>query len=153
VLYRRCKPVYSVTLMCCVMAGCAGANKLPKIWQVPEDYYPPASKRLGEEGRVLVEFHLDEHRRPFQLTIRQTDLISQSNNGASRLNEGALRVIESLGLHFSDRTKPNPKLGYRVTVIFCLQPGNCDRISPFRHTQTMVVNGKPVHDQGGPPLF
>jgi hypothetical protein len=50
-------------------------------------------------------------------------------------------MLVAHGIEFdpADHTKPNPKLTYRVTVIFCLQPGHCDQIVPFPQTITIRV--------------
>jgi hypothetical protein len=45
-------------------------SPVPKMRLVTDDWYPSASRRISEEGRVLVEFHLDERRKPLELTIR-----------------------------------------------------------------------------------
>jgi TonB family protein len=110
---------------------------------VSDDYYPPASRRLGEEGRVLVEFHLDEQRKPRDVTILPAPWTDEYNGGV-RLAEGAARAIKDLQFVQSDRTKPNLKRPYRVTVIFCLDPGgHCGDIVPFPRTTLIMVKGKP----------
>jgi TonB family protein len=123
-----------VLLGLCFLPGCASTYKLPKMQPVPQDRYPPASRRLGEEGRVLVEFHLDEHRQPITLTISEAE-------GSARLNVAAMRVIKALQFDPSDRSTSHPKYTYRVTVIFCLQPGNCDQISAYPDTEAVFVKG------------
>jgi TonB family protein len=53
-----------------------------------EDYYPDASKRAGEEGRVLVRFTLETDGRPI------TDSIEvQSSSGFPRLDKAATQMV------------------------------------------------------------
>jgi hypothetical protein len=99
---------------------------------------------------VLVEFKLDEHRKPFESMVRQSDPWWES--APVRLNEGALKVVQGMQFDPADHTKPNPKLTYRVTVIFCLQPGNCDRLVPFPQTTTIIVVGGRINNDGPRPF-
>ena len=126
-----------------LLASCASTPQLPKLYPISDDSYPPYSRRLGEEGRVLVEFHLDTRRRPFDVIIRRTDPKPypeyHQELARSRLNEGAMRVVRSLPFVESDKTKPNSKHAYRATIIFCLQPGDCDAMVPFPGTEAIMV--------------
>jgi TonB family protein len=121
-------------LVCCLAAACIGTQKLPRILAFGADYYPPASARLGEEGRVLLEFQVNETFRPGGVAIREPD-------PSPRLNEGARRLINTLVFDRSDPIKPKPGITYHATIIFCLQPGHCDRIVPFPNTVIIVVMG------------
>lgn len=114
------------------MSGCVTSDMLPKLKPIPAARYPPAAARLGEEGRVLVEFNLDKQRQPFGLRIAASD-------GSVRLEKGAERLIKSLPFDPSDRSKPRPTHTYRVTAIFCLRPGHCDDLAPFPGTEAIVV--------------
>src|SRR6516165_10082363 len=61
----------------CAAAACATAQQLPRLRPAAADYagyYPPASRRLGDQGRVLVEFHLDADRKVQDVAIPQWDL-------------------------------------------------------------------------------
>jgi hypothetical protein len=80
---------------------------------------------------------LTNRRKPLELTIRD----SEAN---ARLREGALRVVKSLQFDPSDPTKPNPKYTYRVTVIFCLQPSNCEGILAFPDTEPVIVKATQI---------
>src|ERR1700730_8394634 len=85
-------------LVCCLAAACIGTQKLPRILAFGADYYPPASARLGEEGRVLIEFQVNETFRPGGVAIREPD-------PSPRLNEGAKRLINTLVFDRSDPIK------------------------------------------------
>ena len=57
-----------------LMAACVGQPKLPKMAPVLKEFYPPAARRLHEEERVLIEFRLDERRRPRESMIGESDI-------------------------------------------------------------------------------
>src|SRR6185312_17071817 len=113
-----------VSAILCVLSlvtACADTHRLPKFRPVPEDFYPAASRRLGEEGRVVVEFHLDEHRRPVQIQIRES-----SEN--SRLEDSARKVVRSLQFDPSDHSKPDPRRTYSVRIAYCFDSlENCKK--------------------------
>jgi hypothetical protein len=73
---------------------------------------------------VLMEFELDELRRPVAPRISRSD-------ASARLEEGARQIIKSLQFDASDHSRRRPNLTYRVTVIFCLRPGHCDDLVPL----------------------
>lgn len=116
----------------CLLSGCISTHQLPKVLPISEDRYPPASRRLGEEGRVLIEFNLDGHRRTVAPRVTKSA-------GGARLDVAALRLIQDLPFDPSDHQKPSSGLTYRVTVIFCLKPGHCDDLVPFPGTEPMLV--------------
>jgi hypothetical protein len=64
---------HRVAVLLCLLAACAATARLPTMIPVTEDYYPGLSHHLGAEGRVLVEFHLDQRRRPSDQTITQSE--------------------------------------------------------------------------------
>lgn len=121
-------PALALTLI----AACVSTPRLPRWTPVTDDYYPPVSRRLGEQGRVLVEFRLNRLRQPLDLTIPEAD-------PSLRLKDGAMKVV--MGLHFdpSDKTKPNEKHTYRVTVIFCLGSDDCNGAPSFPGTESVIV--------------
>jgi TonB family protein len=119
-------------LAICVLSSCLSSYKLPRLQPIREDRYPPASRRLGEEGRVLIEFNLDKLRRAFAPRISQSE-------ASPRLDEAARMVIKNLQFDPSDHRQPPPTYTYRVTVIFCLQPGHCDELMPFPGTEPVFV--------------
>lgn len=156
----------TVALVMGLLGSCAHTPALPEFVPVTEDYYPAASKRLGEEGRVLVEFRLDEHRRPFDVAVRGSDI------HAPRLNEGAVKAIKSLRFDPADRTRINPKHVYRVTIIYCLNltsarsdnasPATeidpCAALAPFPDTQAIKIIATrlryaPLPDGTGPEFL
>jgi TPR repeat protein len=114
------------------------------------DFYPDIARRQGEEGRVLVEFHLNEVSLAVGAHVRQSDLGPKFHLqwNASVLADAALRLIGSQRFIVSSATKPKQKSAevpdqnavYRMTVIFCLEPGSsCDTAIPFPETEAMVV--------------
>ncbi len=115
-----------------LLLGCTSTHKLPKLLPISLDRYPPASRRQGEEGRVLIEFQLDDHRNVLAPRITQSD-------GVVRLDLAALRLIEKLPFDPADHRKPRSSVTYRVTVIFCLEPGHCERLPPFADTESILV--------------
>jgi TonB family protein len=68
-------------------AGCAYA-----VIQAPgiEEFYPPAARRLGEEGAVDVSFAVTAS------TGRLTDIEIAKSSGSARLDEGALRYLRNI---------------------------------------------------------
>ena len=139
----RCRLIYSTALAICLMTGCTTTARLPTITPPTADYYPPASRRLEEEGRVLVEFHLDQRRTPFDQQTIQSEV--SPANGRARLESTAIKVVSALQFDPSDHTKPDPKHAYRVTIIFCLDPGHCGTLSPFSGTHPIVVKTQAFH--------
>jgi TonB family protein len=139
VAYRGLKSAYPLIIMLSILAACVDTPRSPKLSNPKDfsnDWYPPASRRLGEEGRVLVEFHLGPRWRPQDVTILQSDPAGRLSEGARKVVVGALRVDTS------ERIKPMRK--YRLTVIFCLQPGNCDNFAAFPGTESVIVKGTPI---------
>jgi protein TonB len=65
---------------------------LPKIisgveyLKAPEPEYPPLSKRMGEEGRVILRVLVNEKGHPDQVNVQQT-------SGSSRLDDEARQAI------------------------------------------------------------
>lgn len=150
--HRGFKSAYSSIIMLSILAACVDTPRSPKLFNpkdISNDWYPPASRRLGEEGRVLVEFHLGQRWSPQDVTILQSD---PTTNGG-RLSEGARKVVVgALRVDTSERIKPTRK--YRLTVIFCLQPGNCDSFVAFPGTESVIVKGTPIERQpNGSQLF
>jgi hypothetical protein len=92
-----------------------------------------------------VEFRLDEQRKPQDVTILQAEPRPDEQDGAAlRLSIGAERAIKDLQFDQSDRTQPDTRHPYRVTVILCLDPGgHCGDIMPFPHTTPVMVKEKP----------
>lgn len=96
-----------------------------------------------------MEFYLDERRKPREVTIVQAEpWPDEPNRPDVRLRIGAECAVKEMQFDPSDRTKPDPRHRYRVTVIFCLDPGgHCGAIVSFPHTTPIVVKDKPY-----PPL-
>jgi hypothetical protein len=138
-----------------VVAADAGTSQLPSILPVSEDFYPPSVWRRNEEGRVLVEFRLNERRKPVdwkalmsdefvssasgEPILRHSDLVAETP--ISEISEAAVKVVARGGIRFdpSDPTEPAPQYVYRITVIFCLQPGHCDFFVPFPNTTPIII--------------
>ena len=115
-----------------VLSGCTNTHSLPKLLPISADRYPPASRRLGEEGRVLVEFNLDKHGRALAPRVIRSE-------ASARLDTAALRVIENLPIDPTDHHKPMPSDLFRVTVLFCLTAGHCAELVPFANTEPVRV--------------
>jgi hypothetical protein len=91
-----------------------------------------------------VEFHLDADRKVQDVAIPQWDLHNAKpfyeEGITKRLTNGAEKVVRNLQFDPSDRTTPDPKRTYRVTVIFCIEPDNCgDWAVPFPDTEPITV--------------
>jgi periplasmic protein TonB len=69
--------------------GAKTAPKIGKGFPNSEDYYPPASKRLGEEGSPTVKVCIGAGGK-----LTEPPTISQSS-GSSRLDEGALNLVKA----------------------------------------------------------
>jgi protein TonB len=54
--------------------------------QNPAPAYPAVSRRLGEEGRVLLRVHVDASGRPIQIEVK-------SSSGSPRLDQSALDAV------------------------------------------------------------
>ena len=134
------RPFYATILLLCALPACVDTHGLPKLPPYGEEYYPRPSRRIGEEGRVLVEFHLDQNG---QLTAQPTVSRPFWWEANARLEEAALKLVKTLPprLASSDHFKPDPTRTYRVTIIYCLDsPGNSEnRFSPFDNTMPIVV--------------
>ncbi len=128
------------------LSACVDTHRLPKLPQYGDDYYPGMSRRIGEEGRVLVEFHLN---RRGQLTANPTVSDRPWQDANARIKEGAIKLVKTLPSRIdpANHFKPDPKRTYGVTVIFCLDPpGNCEkRFLPFENTTSIVVKAQRPH--------
>lgn len=138
-----------------VVAADADTPQPPRILPVSEDFYPLRAWQRNEEGRVLVEFKLNERRKPMDWKALMSDEFVSRASGdpvfrhsdlaaPTSISEGALKVVAAGrvgGMRFdpSDPTETDPKQMYRVTVIFCLQPGHCDFFVPFPYTTSIIV--------------
>ncbi|HEV2700270.1 MAG TPA: hypothetical protein VGV09_01470 [Steroidobacteraceae bacterium] len=157
----------------CVLAGCAtthiaAISRLP--WLIPGDdckkWYPPTSRRIQEEGRVLVEFHVDEKLNTSDVKVGQSELwnpklstfVDDTNKG-TRLQESALRVVMQLNatasLDPNDHSKIDKNTLYRLTVIQCLDPGGvCAKLSPFPDTQSLpIVCAQNIYIERSIPVY
>jgi TonB family protein len=119
------------------LVSCATPFQPQVTKQYSADYYPPAARRRGEEGRVLVEVYIGKSGKLLQEpTLRQAA-------ESPRLNDGAVKVARLMRFDVSGRTKPDPKRAYLVTIIFCIEPGHCDQFAPFPKTEAVVVKTVP----------
>jgi hypothetical protein len=129
----RLRPIYLMLVASfAVVAGCAGIYTHPETRAFGAEYYPPAAWRLGQEGRVLVEFRVNANLMPIDAMIRHAD-------PSFWLNAGAQRVAQVGIFDRPSHIKPKSGATYRATIIFCLQPGNCRQIVPFPHTMPIIV--------------
>lgn len=85
---------------------------------------------------MLAEFHRDE-----QGGLTARPLVREESDVSPRLSEAARQVAKAVPrmIDPSNRIKPDPNHLYRVTVIFCLQPGNCAKLMPFPDTVPIVI--------------
>jgi hypothetical protein len=128
---------YPMILALFLMDACAESYPL-RVRPLTEEYYPPASTRLREEGRVLLELHLGPNRRLWQ------EPIIRQPAGVSRLNDWAPRLAKAFHFEPWGDAKPNPKHAYLVTIIFCLDPpGHCERMAAYPNSVPVIVRGKP----------
>jgi len=65
------------------------AAKIGTMKRTPEEFYPDLSKRLGEEGRVLVSTHV-------AATGCAVDFAISSSSGSAQLDEAAQRFAETI---------------------------------------------------------
>ena len=136
---------YIAILLLLAVAACVDTHRLPTIPAYGDEYYPPPSRRVHEEGSVPVEFHLDQHGR---LTAEPTVSHQFWSDTSEWLKDGALKLVKTLPSRIapSDHFKPDPKRTYRVTITFCLDPpGNCEnRFPPFDNTMPIVVRATSI---------
>ena len=128
-------------VLLCATGGCAHTQRIPKLLSYGEDWYPSAARRLHEEGAVLVQFRLDERGR-----LAAEPRVQVEPGVSSRLQAGAYRVVRGLPRMIDplNRINPDPKHLYRVTVIFCLEPGTCATIAPFADTVPIMIRAPPI---------
>jgi hypothetical protein len=136
-----------------IVAGCAATSHLPKFAAgFLNDVYPPTSRRIQEQGRVLVEFRLDGRRMPSEVKVGPTEYLQGSDlvrgDQPGRLGAAATKLISKIdATSFDrwDRTTIDPKKLYRVSVIFCLENSNdCHRIAALPDSVPLFVNAKTV---------
>lgn len=94
--------------------------------------YPKVSKRLGEEGRVLVEFRVSKDGSPTNLKIVRSD-------NFARLNEQALRILR--GTIFVRPAPSNASKVFRETVAFCI--ARCSPVEKFADSDGMLLVTSP----------
>jgi len=83
---------------------------IPRDFPSTDSYYPDASRRLGEQGTVLVRLCIGAGGR----VVGQPSVLKSS--GSSRLDQAALRYAKATSGHFS----PETKNGTPVTVCTAL---------------------------------
>ncbi len=83
-----------------------------KNFPATEDYYPPAAKRLGEEGSVTVHVCVDgKGKLTEEPTVQQT-------SGNARLDEGAVKLAKAGSGHYQPGTEDGTPVtscnGFRI---------------------------------------
>ncbi len=119
---RRALGIVAVLLVTPVARAIApdAASRLPPCHLEnagQEDFYPDRAQRAGTEGRVLVEFSLDEQGRPTQVAILRAEPrgVFESTVQAFLQHARCLQVLSP-----SDRTtKPSR---YRMGFVFRRRP-------------------------------
>ena len=117
-------------------------HKLPKMKAFPSqfDAYPELAHRRNLEGRVLVEFGLDQSGKPTGVTIVQAE-------APSILQDGALRLMKNIAYDMTDpgfdAADARP---FRLTIKFCLP--DCTRFTTFPGSVELAIRSRPL-----PPEF
>jgi TonB family protein len=121
--------VCAIGVLCGPISGFASDGPLPKNLDcrpkrgdTVNDYYPETARRLGLQGRVLLDVQLDEHGSLGRPVIVSSD---KNKDLPDYLNEAATKVVRAL------RCTPlgtsvlgeSAKGAFRVSVVFELAPG------------------------------
>jgi TonB family protein len=108
-----------VALAACVTAPSRLPNFSPDNLSVLD--YPPTSVRIGETGRVLIEFSLNEHGR-----LKNFKIVNSS--GKSRLDEAAVILLSRGSFMLTDPVLRQPGAVFDATVMYCLESTDCEQI-------------------------
>ena len=128
------------------VAGCATAQRLPRFQ--PESIRADPAWNDSAQGRVLVKFYIDKHRKPYGATILEASSasllkpsgeINLSSAARPRLTERAVVLINNARFDPTDHTRTNATTPYKVTVIFCLKDMICGRIPAYPDSVSVVV--------------
>jgi TonB family protein len=114
---------------------------LPKIKKLRSNdiYYPDDAKRIGAQGRVLLEFGIDANGHATQVVIEKSD-------GDKMLANSAVKIVK--GLVFDLSTVPDSEgrisAEYRLSFVFELTP--CGKLQHFDvpKDSQIAVCGTPV---------
>jgi TPR repeat protein len=121
-----------------------GSTVKPRLLVPRYEYYPVLSLRLGEMGRILLEYKIDANGRPANVTV----ILSES----PRLEAAAIRVLESAIVENGNRADLRGSTEtWKLAVLFELDP--CGKLtSPDPKATTIVkICGKrsvPVSESG-----
>src|SRR5262249_5118483 len=99
------------------VAARAAVEAPPKFKRPPgttDDYYPPASKRAGEEGSIVVAIHVQEDG-----SIDKVEIAESS--GFPRLDQGAIPYVKQWRLTPATRDGKPVAITWRVRVTFKLK--------------------------------
>ena len=80
----------------------------------PAPAYPALSRRLGEQGKVVIRVLIDKHGKPQQGDIRQS-------SGHSRLDQAALRAVMNWRYVPGRRDRVAQDMWFNVPVHFALE--------------------------------
>jgi hypothetical protein len=151
---RHLHPIrLAVLAYCGIVTSCVATPHLPKFAAgFVEGAYPPTSRRLQEQGRVLVEFRLDGQRMPSEMKVGPTEYLRGSelvrSENSARLGEAATKLIAKINATSFDQWDKTPidaKTLYRVSVIFCVEDkDDCHRISALPDSVALFVTAKTV---------
>jgi TonB family protein len=99
---------------------------LPKLKKLPSNaiYYPDDAKRMGAQGRVLLEFGIDDKGHPTQVVIQKSD-------GDKMLAKSAVKILNGLVFDLSTVPDSEGRAGhqYRLSFVFELTP--CGKLQHF----------------------
>ena len=109
----------------------AAATDRPRI-TVPKDreYYPVLSRRLGESGRVLLEFRIGANRSPENVSVVLSD------SGLPYLEAAAIRLLEDAHIESKDSVSAEPPSTWSLAVIFELD--SCGKLASPAPQATVV---------------
>ncbi len=115
----------------------APLRKLPRPHiDMSTDPYPEEGKRQHLQGRVLLEFQLDQTGKAVSLKVLQAE-------AAPALQKAALNLVRRAKFDVSnsnfDAADPTP---FRVTIRFCLPA--CGAITSFPGSEELTIAGGPL---------
>jgi len=100
---------------------------------VTEDFYPPPAKRLGQTGRVLVEFRIKDKGRATAATVAAAE-------APPVLQKAAVQMVDSVTFDLSskdyDASDPRP---FHLSFVFCL--ATCGELKAYPGYEAVTVTG------------
>jgi len=94
------------------------------------EYYPLLSRRLGESGRVLLQYNVGVNGRPENVSVVLSD------SGSPYLEAAAIRWLENVRIESNDTVSAGPRKTWSLAVVFQLD--SCGKLAG-RELQANVV--------------